>query len=135
MKAAPFLISQAPAEPIEVVLPQPELVLMTVHNDAYLFLLLFSFQSSFFLWITLSLFLLFIFAFIFTSRIAHICSSVIENECSALRFLLFKQGLFLLPPREIISPSAQQNFLIQVGKCFDSNSGIIGSARQSARGI
>ena len=65
---------------------------MTVHNGAYLFFRLFSFQSSFFLWTTLSLFLLFFFAFIFTSLIAHICFSVIENECSALRFLLFKQG-------------------------------------------
>ena len=36
----------------------------------------------------LSLFLLFFFAFIFTSLIAHICSSVIENECSALRFFV-----------------------------------------------
>jgi len=36
----------------------------------------------------LSLFLLFFFAFIFTSLIAHICSSVIENVCSALRFFV-----------------------------------------------
>ena len=33
----------------------------------------------------LSLFLRFPFAFIFTSLVAHICSSVIENVCSALR--------------------------------------------------
>ena len=72
---------------------------MTVHNGAYLFFLLFSFQSSFFLWTTLSLFLLFFFAFIFTSLIAHICSSVIENECSALRFLLFKQGTLFAAAR------------------------------------
>jgi len=65
---------------------------MTVHNGAYLFFRLFSFQSSFFLWTTLSLFLMFLFAFIFLSLIAHVCFSVIENECSALRFLLFKQG-------------------------------------------
>jgi len=79
---------------------------MTVHNRAYLFFLLFSFQSSFFLWITLSLFLLFFFAFIFTSLIAHFCSSVIENECSALRFLLFKQGtLFAATERNYITIS------------------------------
>ena len=77
---------------------------MTVHNGAYLFFLIFSFQSSFFLWTTLSLFLLFFFAFIFTSLIAHICSSVIENECSALRFLLFKQGtLFAATERNYIT--------------------------------
>ena len=35
---------------------------------------------------------MFLFAFIFLSLIAHVCFSVIENECSALRFLLFKQG-------------------------------------------
>ena len=54
--------------------------------------ILFSFQLSFFLWTTLSLFLLFFFAFIFTSLIAHICSSVIENECSALRFFVVQAG-------------------------------------------
>jgi hypothetical protein len=47
---------------------------------------------SFFLWTTLSLFLMFLFAFIFLSLVAHVCISVIENECSALRFLLFRQG-------------------------------------------
>ncbi len=35
---------------------------------------------------------MFLFAFIFLSLIAHVYFSVIENECSALRFLLFKQG-------------------------------------------
>ena len=35
---------------------------------------------------------MFLFAFILLSLIAHVCFSVIENECSALRFLLFKQG-------------------------------------------
>ena len=65
---------------------------LTGHNGAYRFILLFSFQLSFFLWTTLSLFLMFLFAFIFLSLIAHVCISVIENECSALRFLLFKQG-------------------------------------------
>ena len=35
---------------------------------------------------------MFLLAFIFTSLIAHIGFSVIENECLALRFLLFKQG-------------------------------------------
>ena len=65
---------------------------LTGHNGAYRFILLFSFQLSFFLWTTLSLFLMFLFAFIFLSLIAHVCFSVIENECSALRFLLFKQG-------------------------------------------
>ena len=54
-----------------------------MHNGAYLFILLFSFQFSFFLWTTLGLFLLFPFAFIFTSHITHICFSVIENECSS----------------------------------------------------
>jgi len=65
---------------------------LTGHNGAYRFILLFSFQLSFFLWTTLSLFLMFLFAFIFLSLIAHVCFSVIENECSALRFLLFKPG-------------------------------------------
>ena len=65
---------------------------LTGHNGAYRFILLFSFQLSFFLRTTLSLFLMFLFAFIFLSLIAHVCFSVIENECSALRFLLFKQG-------------------------------------------
>ncbi len=76
-----------------------------MHNGAYLFLLLFSFQFSFFLWTKLSLFLLFLFAFIFTSFISHIWSSVIENECSALRFLVFKQGTPRPTPGQV--PSAK----------------------------
>ena len=56
---------------------------LTVHNGACLFILLFFFQFSFFLWTKLSLFLLFPFAFIFTSLITHICFSVVENECSS----------------------------------------------------
>ena len=48
-----------------------------------LFILLFFFQLSFFLWTKLGLFLLFLFAFIFTSLITHICFPVIENECSS----------------------------------------------------
>jgi len=35
---------------------------------------------------------MFLFDFIFTSLITHIGFLVIENECSSLRFLLFKQG-------------------------------------------
>ena len=35
---------------------------------------------------------MFLFAFIFLSLIAHVGFSVIENKCSALRFLLFQQG-------------------------------------------
>jgi hypothetical protein len=61
---------------------------LTAHNGAYLFIPLFSFQFSFFLWTTLSLFLLFLSAFIFTSLIAHIGFSVIENASSALRFFV-----------------------------------------------
>ena len=76
---------------------------LTGHNGAYRFILLFSFQLSFFLWTTLSLFLMFLFAFIFLSLIAHVCISVIENECSALRFLLFKQGT----PRPVTRQSRQ----------------------------
>ncbi len=53
-------------------------------DGAYLFILLFSFQFSFFLWTTLGFFLLFPFAFIFTSLITHICFSVIENKRSAV---------------------------------------------------
>jgi hypothetical protein len=64
---------------------------LTVQNGAYLLILLFSFQLSFFLWSTLSLFLMFSFVFVFTSLITHICFSTIENECSALHFLLFKK--------------------------------------------
>jgi len=86
---------------------------MTVHNGAYLFFRLFSFQSSFFLWTTLSLFLLFFFAFIFTSLIAHICSSVIENECSALRFLLFKRGTSSSWPWEDYITISQPAFMTQ----------------------
>ena len=56
---------------------------LTAHYGAYLFILLFFFQSSFFLGTNLGLFLLFPFAFIFTSLITHICFSVIENECSS----------------------------------------------------
>jgi hypothetical protein len=75
------------------------------HNGAYRFILLVSFQLSFFLWTTLSLFLMFLSAFIFISLIAHIGFSVIENECSALRFLSFRQGT----PRPVSSqdPSAE----------------------------
>ena len=54
---------------------------LTVHYGAYLFILLFFFQSSFFLGTSLGLFLLFPFAFIFTSLITHICFSLIESEC------------------------------------------------------
>jgi hypothetical protein len=56
---------------------------LTVHDGAYLFILLFSFQFSFLLWSKLGLFLLFPFAFVFTSLITHICFSVIENEGSS----------------------------------------------------
>ena len=47
---------------------------------------------------------MFLLAFIFTSLIAHIGFSVIENECLALRFLLFKQGTsrpFLAKSRQL----------------------------------
>jgi hypothetical protein len=56
---------------------------LTVHHGAYLSILLFFFQFSFFLRTTLGLFLLLPLAFIFTSLITHICFSVIENECSS----------------------------------------------------
>jgi len=55
---------------------------LTVHNGAYLFILLLFSQFSFFLWGTLGLFLLFSFAFVFASPITHVFFSVIENECS-----------------------------------------------------
>ena len=45
-----------------------------------LFILLFFFQSSFFLLIKLGLFLLFLFAFILFSLITHICFSLLEND-------------------------------------------------------
>jgi len=48
----------------------------SVHNGAHLFILLFSFQFTFFLWRKLGFFLLFPFAFIFTSLITHSCISV-----------------------------------------------------------
>ena len=57
------------------ILPPPQLEL----DGAYLFILLFFFQFSLFLWTKLGLFLLFPFAFIFTSLITHICFSWIEN--------------------------------------------------------
>ncbi len=56
---------------------------LTAHNGAYLFVLLFFFQFSFFLCSKLGLFLLFPFAFIFTSLTTHICFSVIEYKCSS----------------------------------------------------
>ena len=46
----------------------------------FLFILLFSFQFSFFLWIKHGLFVLFSFAFISFSLIAHICFSFLEND-------------------------------------------------------
>jgi len=67
-------------------------------DSACLFVLLFSFQFSFFLWTTLGLFLLFPSAFIFTSLITHICFSVIENECpSQLR----QRHLVEFPPADM----------------------------------
>ena len=56
---------------------------LTVRNGAYLFILLLSFQFSFFFWAELGLLLLFPFAFIFTSFITHTSFSEIENECSS----------------------------------------------------
>ena len=50
--------------------------------QAYLFILLFFFLFSFFLWSKLGLFLLFPFAFIFASLVTHICFSVIEKKIS-----------------------------------------------------
>jgi len=78
---------------------------LMLHKGARFFILLLSFQLSFFLWTTLSLFLLFPSAFIFASLIAHIGFSVIENTFSALRFFLFKQST----PRPVPSqlPSAK----------------------------
>lgn len=38
------------------------------------------FQFAFFLWSERGLFLLFSFAFIFLSRVAHVCSSLVEND-------------------------------------------------------
>ncbi len=55
---------------------------LTVHNGACSFIFLFFFQFSFFLWAKLGLFLVFPFAFILTSLITHIYSSVIENDRS-----------------------------------------------------
>ncbi len=52
-------------------------------NGAYLLILLFVFQFSFFLWTELGLFLLFPFAFVFTSLVTHVCFSVVENEWSS----------------------------------------------------
>ena len=49
---------------------------ITPFANLFLFFLLFSFQLSFFLFTMLSFFLRFSFAFIFTSFIAHVCSSV-----------------------------------------------------------
>ena len=44
-------------------------------------ILLFSFQFPLLLGAKLGLFLLFLFAFVFTSLVAHVFFSVIENEC------------------------------------------------------
>jgi len=52
-------------------------------NGAYLSILLFLFQFSFFLWSALGLFLLFPFAFVFTSLVTHVCFSLIKSECSS----------------------------------------------------
>ena len=56
----------------------------SVSFDAYLFLLLlFPFHLSFFLGAKQGFFLLFPFAFIFTSPVTHICSSLFKKECSS----------------------------------------------------
>ena len=52
----------------------------TANTTGQLLILLFFFQSSFFLRIKHGLFLLFSFAFIFFSLIAHICFSLLEND-------------------------------------------------------
>ena len=52
---------------------------LTVHNGAYLFILLFSFQLSFFLLSKLGLFLVFLFAFILLSFVTHIWCSFLEK--------------------------------------------------------
>jgi len=49
-------------------------------STRHLFILLFFFQSSFFLWSKLGLFLLFPFAFILFSLITHICFYLLEND-------------------------------------------------------
>ena len=78
---------------------------LTLHKGVCFFILLLSFQLSFFLWTTLSLFLLFLSAFIFASLSAHIGFSVIENAFSALHFFLFKQGTPWPVPSQV--PSAK----------------------------
>jgi hypothetical protein len=56
--------------------------------DRHLFILLFSFQFSFFFWSKPGLFLLFFFAFISFALITHICLTFTEND-----------SYFLLCPR------------------------------------
>ena len=76
-----------------------------MQNDARLFVFLFFFQSSFFLWTKLGLFLLFPFAFIFTSLITHICFSVIERPIPR------RIWNFVLDPRELhLAPSGDSIF-------------------------
>jgi len=52
----------------------------TANTTGQLFILLFSFQFSFFLLSKLGLFLLFSFAFIFFPLITHVSFSLLENE-------------------------------------------------------
>ena len=67
-------------------------------STGYLFILLFFFQPSFFLWIKLGLFLLFPSAFILFSLITHICFSLHEND---LRRTVAQNVLFHTIPGNI----------------------------------
>ncbi len=88
---------------------------LMLHKGARFFILLLSFQLSFFLRTTLSLFLLFPSAFIFASLIAHIGFSVIENTFSALRFFLFKQSTPRPVPSQLPSAKVRRRMSALVG--------------------
>ncbi len=83
------------------------LALRSPDSAGHLFILLFSFQFSFFHWIKLGLFLLFPFAFISFSLVTHIRFSLPENDSRQLVRLAFEYTAYLsfLPPVHFISGS------------------------------
>ncbi len=83
------------------------LALRLPDSAGHIFILLFFFQFSFFLWTKLGTFLLFPFAFISSSLVTHIRSSLPENGSRQLVRLAFEYTTYLsfLPPVHFISGS------------------------------
>ena len=81
------------------------LALRSPDSAGHLFILLFFFQFSFFLYIKLGAFLLFPFAFISSSLVTHIRFSLPENDSRQLVRLAIEYTVYLsfLPPVHFIS--------------------------------